>query len=39
MAILPLSAMFFMALKGFVYAIAVYVYAFHLAFCCILSCV
>ena len=39
MAILPLSAMFFMALKGFVYAIAVYVYAFCLAFCCILPCV
>ena len=27
MAILPLSAMFFMALKGFVYTIAVDVYA------------
>ena len=39
MAILPLSAMFFMALKGFVYAIAVDVYAFCLAFCCILPCV
>ncbi len=39
MAILPLSAMFFMALKGFVYAIAVYVYAFRLAFSGILPCV
>ena len=35
MAILPLSAMFFMALKGFVYTIVVYFYAFRLAFCCI----
>ena len=32
MAILPLSAMCFMALRGFVYAIAVDVYAFRLAF-------
>ena len=32
MAILPLSAMFFMILRGFVYAIAVDVYAFRLAF-------
>ena len=39
MAILPLSAMRFMVCKGVVYAIAVYVYAFRLAFCCILSCV
>ena len=36
MAILPLSAMFFMILRGFVYAIAVDVYAFCLAFSCIL---
>ena len=35
MAILPLSAMFFMALKGFGYTIVVYVYSFRLAFCCI----
>jgi len=32
MAILPFSALFFMALKGFVYTIAVYFYAFRLAF-------
>ena len=32
MAILPLSAMFFMVLRGFVYAITVDVYAFRLAF-------
>ena len=32
MAILPILAMFFMALKGFVYTIAVYIYAFSLAF-------
>ncbi len=32
MVILPLSAMCFMVLKGFVYAIAVDVYAFLLAF-------
>ena len=32
MVILPLSAMYFMALRGFVYAIAVDVYAFRLAF-------
>ena len=37
--ILPFSAMFFMALKGFVYAIAVDVYAFCLAFSGILPCV
>ena len=32
MAILPFLAMFFMVLKGFVYAIAVDVYAYRLAF-------
>ena len=32
MAILLILAMFFMVLKGFVYTIAVYIYAFHLAF-------
>ena len=32
MAILPFLAMLFMVLKGFVYTIAVDVYAFHLAF-------
>ena len=32
MAILPFLAMFFMVLKGFVYTIAVDVYAFCLAF-------
>ena len=32
MAILPFLAMFFMVLKGFVYTIAMDVYAFHLAF-------
>ncbi len=32
MAILPFLAMFFMVLKGFVYTIAVDVYAFRLAF-------
>ena len=32
MAVLPLSAMCFMVLKGFVYAIAVDVYAFRFAF-------
>ena len=37
--ILPFSAMFFIALKGFVYAIAVDVYAFCLAFSGILPCV
>ena len=37
MAILPLSAMFFMARKGFVYTITVDIYSFHLAFCTILN--
>ena len=32
MGVLPLSALFFMALKGFVYAISVDFYAFRLAF-------
>ena len=39
MAILPLLAMWFMVLKGFVYTIAVDVYAFRLAFSSILHCV
>ncbi len=32
MAVLPLSAMFFMSRKGFVYTISVDIYAFHLVF-------
>ena len=36
MAVLPPSAMFFMARKGFVYTISVDIYAFHLAFTSIL---
>ena len=36
MPILPFLALYFMALKGFVYTIAVYFYAFHLAFSTIL---
>ena len=32
MAILPFLAVFFMVLKGFVYTIAMDIYAFHLAF-------
>ena len=32
MAVLPLSAMFFMTRKGFVYTISVDIYSFHLAF-------
>jgi len=39
MAILPFSAMFLMELKGFVYTIAVYFYAFRLAFSGILHCI
>ena len=39
MAILPFLAMFFMVLKGFVYTIAMDVYAFRLAFSSILHCV
>ena len=37
--ILPYLAMFLTDLKGFVYTIAVYIYAFRLAFCSILHCV
>ena len=37
--ILPFSTMFFMVLKGFIYAIAANVYAFCLAFSSILPCV
>ena len=37
--ILPFLAMYFMILKGFVYTIAVDIYAFCLAFSCILHCV
>ena len=36
MTILPLSAMFFMVLQGYVYTFAVYFYTFHLAFSSIL---
>ena len=32
MVILPLSAMCFMVLRGFIYTIAMYVYAFRLVF-------
>ena len=39
MAILPLSAMFFMARKGFIYTITVDIYAFRFAFSSILPCV
>ena len=39
MVILPFSAMFLMVLKSFVYTIAVYSYAFRLAFSSILACV
>ena len=39
MGILPLLAMFFKHLKGFVYTIAVHFYSFRLAFCTILHCV
>ena len=39
MAILPFLAMYFIVLKGFVYAIAVDIYAFRLAFSRILHCV
>ena len=39
MAILPFSVLFFVALKGFVYAIVVDVYAFCLAFSGISPCV
>ena len=39
MVILPFLAMCFMAIRGFVYTIAVNVYAFHLAFSSILPCI
>ena len=39
MNILPFSAMFLVVLKGFVYTIAVDIYAFCLAFSTILPCV
>ena len=39
MTILPFLAMYFMVLKGFVYTFAVDIYAFYLAFSCILHCV
>ena len=39
MVVLPLLALCFMVLKGFVYTIAVDVYAFRLAFSSILHCV
>ena len=39
MTISPFSAMFFMVRKGFINTIAVYNYAFHLAFSTILPCV
>ena len=39
MGILPILAMCFMVTKGFVYAIAVDIYAYRIAFCCILTCV
>ena len=39
MCILLFLAMCFMVLEGYVYAIAVYIYAFRLAFSCILHCV
>ena len=35
----PFSAIFFMVRKGFIYTIAVYNYAFHLAFSTILPCI
>ena len=39
MAFLPFWAMCFMVLKGFVYTISMYFYAFHLAFSGTLPCV
>ena len=39
MGILPFLAMCFMVMKGFVYAIAVDIYDYCIAFCCILPCV
>ena len=39
MGVLPFLAMYFMVLEGYVYTIAAYFYAFHLAFSTILHCV
>jgi len=39
MGVLPFLAMCFMVLEGYVYTIAAYFYAFHLAFSTILHCV
>ena len=39
MAVLPLLVLCFMVLKGFIYTIAVDIYAFRLTFSSILSCV
>ena len=39
MVVLPFWVMFFMAQKGFVYTIAVDVYAFRLVFSCTMQCV
>ena len=39
MVVLPFWVMFFMVRKGFVYTIAVNVYAFRLAFSTILHCI
>ena len=39
MAILPFHAMYFMARKGFIYTIAVDIYAYQLALSIILPCV
>ena len=39
MDVLPFLAMCFMVLEGYVYTIAVYIYAFRLAFSSILHCV
>ena len=39
MAILPFLAMFLMSLRGFIYTIAVYFYAFRPAFSSILHCI
>ena len=39
MAVLPFWAMFFMVLKGFVYTISMYFYAFHLVFSSVLRCI
>ena len=39
MAVLPFCAMFLVVLKGFIYAIAVYIYAYRLAIRSILPCV